>query len=296
MNKTVVGAACLLAACGGGGDAMPDAASRACQDMGGSACFQLPTAPLQNRDGAPSALGCGPLVPTPAASALTISGSVLSYGTSKPVPGATIKLYSSASFATPFATATSAADATYSLDIPAGTPDQLWGEYVADGYLTVMPHGHRFDFANGNLADFNLRAVTPDNIESAALLVKEIWDPSAMAAVGNLYDCNRLVVMHAAVTLSSTSKTRTFVAGAPMYYGSPGAVPLAVPPEDRADTNDNGAFVAFHVPPGQQLYIQAWGFVDAAAQAQGEAGLKLIAETPLHTMANAAANVAMWAQ
>jgi hypothetical protein len=296
MNKTacVACAVWVMAACGGGGDAMPDAASRACQEMGGSACFQLPTAPLQNRDGAPSALGCGALTATPAPAALTITGTVLSFGTSKPLPNAALALYSSASYATPFATATSAADGTYSMNIAAGSPDVTWAEAIAADYLSVYVHAFRFDFSQGDITAFNPRVLTPDNVESAALLVKEIWDPTVMVAVGNVYDCTRSVVMHAAVALSSTSSTRTFVAGAPMYYGAPGAVPLAVPPEDRGDTNDNGAFVAFHVPPGQTLYLQAWGFIDAAAQAKGEAGLTLIAEQQLHTVANGAANVSLW--
>jgi hypothetical protein len=293
MIKTAC-AAWLLVACGGGGEAMPDAPSRACQEMGGSACFQLPTAPLQNRDGAPSALGCGALTPTPSAAALTITGTVLSFGNSKPVPNAALALYSSASYATPFATATSLADGTYSMAIAAGSPDVAWAEAIAPDYLGVYVHAFQFDFSQGDIADFNPRVLTADNVESAALLIKEIWDPSVMVAVGNVYDCNEVVVMHAAVALSSTSGTRTFVAGAPMYYGAPGAVPLAVPPEDRGDTNDNGAFVTFHVPPGQTLYLQAWGFVDAAAQARGEAGLTLVGEQPLHTVANVAANVSLW--
>lgn len=296
MNKTVVVLWGLAAACGGGGDSTPDAPNRACQDMGGSACFQLPTAPLSTRDGAPSALGCGPVVPATAPSALTISGTVATYGTNKPVADATIKLYSSPDYATAFATAMSAADGTYTIDVPAGTAEMLFGEYTAPGYLDVYPQASRPNFQMGDITGFKLSVIVPDNVESLALLVKEIWDPSSAVVAGNVFDCNRENVMHAEVVLSTTSGTRTFAPRASMYFGSAGVVPIVAPPDERGDTNDNGAFAAFHVPTSEPtLYLQAWGFVDAAAQAQGEAGLTLLTEQRIHIPTGAFANVALWA-
>jgi hypothetical protein len=172
----------------------------------------------------------------------------------------------------------------------------MWGELSAATYVDQFPHAFRYDFSQGDITQYNLRAALADNVESAALLVKEIWDPASMVAAGYVLDCNRMIVMHAAVALSTTSKTRTFAPRASVYYGAPGAVPLAVPPEDRADTNDNGAFAVFHIQIGQPLYLQAWGFVDAAAQAKGEAGLTLIGEQPVHVAANSLANVQLWTQ
>jgi hypothetical protein len=296
MNKTVVVLLWgLAAACGGGGDSTPDAPSRACQDMGGSACFKLPTAPLSNRDGQPSALGCGPIVPALAPSALSISGVMSAYGTNKPVGGGSVKLYSSPDYATPFATTTAAADGTYSIDVPQGTPDVLFGEYTSDGYLVVYPQAQRANLTQGNITDFRLSVLTPDAVESAALLAKEIWDPAYMVIAGNVYDCQRLVVMHAVVVLSTTSGTRSFATRASIYYSVPGAVPLVAPPDERWDTNDNAAYAAFHVPVDRPtLYLQAWGFVDAAAQAQGEAGLTLIGEQPVHIAVGGFGNVVIW--
>jgi hypothetical protein len=126
--------------------------------------------------------------------------------------------------------------------------------------------------------------------------VKEIWDTTSMTAAGTVYDCNRMVVQHVAVTVSITSGSRAFVPGLSVYYGAPGVVPLAVPPDERADTNDNGAFALFRIPDGQHVFVQAWGFLDAAAQAKGEAGLTLIGEQVVHGVANAVANVTVWAQ
>lgn len=263
--------------------------------MGGSACFQLPTAPLSTRDGTPSNLGCGPIVPAATTAPLTISGVMATYGANKPVGGGEVKLYSSPDYATPYATTTAAADGTYSIELPAGTPDVLFGEYTAAGYLVVYPHAQRPNLTQGNITDFKLALATPDNVESAALLVKEIWDPAATVIAGTLLDCQRLVVMHGIVVLSTTSGTRSFAPRASIYYSAPGAVPLVAPPDERWDTNDNGAFAAFHIQPTQStMYLQAWGFVDAAAQAQGEAGLTLIAEQPVHIVVNTFDNVALW--
>ena len=291
--RAVVGVS-LVAACGGS-DAPQDASALACKQMGGAVCFQMPTAPLSNRDGGPSTLGCGPLVATPSPTAVTFSGSILSYGTNKPIPSATIALHSSADYGTPIATTTSMADGTYSIQVPTGTPDALWGHFTNASYLEFFIHATRPDLSMGDIPDFTLRMVTADNIESAALLVKELWDPAFMTIAGTVYDCNRMVVQHAAVALSSTSGTRTFVPGASLYYGAPGVVPLAVPSDERVDTNDNGAFAVFRVPAGQ-LYLQAWGFVDAAAQARGEAGLTLIGEQAVHGATNAVANVSIWSK
>ncbi|HSD88154.1 MAG TPA: hypothetical protein VLB44_11590 [Kofleriaceae bacterium] len=286
----------VAGACGGSDNATPDAPSTACKDMGGSACFQLPTAPLSNRDGAPSVLGCGAFVPTPAPAPITFSGTFLAYGTSKPIAGGSIKVYDSVDFATPIATAISATDGAYSVTYPAGTRNELFGEFSAAGFLTIFPHYVRADLSQGDVSMYTLRIATSDNIESAGLLVKEIWDPTSAVVAGTALDCNSLIVMHAAIVVSSASGTRQFVPGVSVYYGSPGAVPLAVPPGDRADTNDNGAFALFHVKPQQPLFVQMWGFVDGAAQAKGEAGLTLIGESPIHVVADTSISLNLWAK
>jgi hypothetical protein len=286
----------VLVGCGGG-DVQPDASLlKPCKEMGGSACFQLPTAPVSTREGAPSALGCG-YVPKPAPSTVTFSGVVRQYGSStKLAPNATIKLYGSSDYATPLATTTSdATDATYSITVPAGTEDRLYGEFSAAGFLTIYPEDVRVDMTMDHTM-FNLQMVTPDIIEGAAIPVKEIWDPESAVFAGTAYDCNGLVIMHAAITVSTVQGQRAFAPGATVYYGAAGAAPIAISPDDRGDTNDNGAFALFHLKPGAQLYAQSWGFVDAAAQAMGEAGLTLIAEHPLKVVANTAGNVSLWAK
>lgn len=296
MKRTVV-IVCTLAACGGSDSKpTPDASTTACKDTGGDACFQLPTAPVTTRDGAPSATGCGEYVPHTAPAPLTVSGFVRAFGSGTAVPNASIKVYSSADFATPFATTTSGSDGSYSVQYPAGTPDLLFGEFEAAGYLAVYPHYVRGDLQNGDVTDYTLQVITSNVIEGAAVLVHEDWNPSYAVFAGTALDCNRMIIMHAAVVISSTQGSRTFIPGVSLYYAAPGAAPIAAPPQDRGDTNDNGAFAIFHLSPGAPVYVQMWGFVDANAQAQGEAGLTLLAEEPIHVVANTVGNVALWSR
>ncbi len=284
----------VVTGCGGGGST-PDAFVKTCQNTGGELCFQLPTAPLSTRDGNPSALGCGPIVPALSTSAVNVSGNVEPYGATTPIPNAQLHVYSDVNWSTTVATGTSAADGTYTMQFPAGTPNLLWGSYSAAGYLTENSHAQRANLAQGNVTGYNLHLFTSDFVESAAILVKENWDPAYNGIAGTAFDCNRLVVEHAAIAVSSTSGTRTFIDGTSLYYGVAGAVPLAAPSDQRGDTNDNGVFAVFRVPAGTQ-YVQMWGFVDANAMAQGEAGLTLVGEQPIHAVANELTTVALWAQ
>jgi hypothetical protein len=248
-----------------------------------------------NSDLAPVALGCGPLEITSSTAPTTYTGNVGFFGSGDPIADAEIVLYDSAAFDTPIATATSAADATYSLTYPAGTPDLLWGSVGGPGALTTYRHALRPDWSLGDVADYNLRIFTPENIEGAAVLVEERWDETTAVAAGFALDCDLRVVQHAAVTLSSTSGSRTFVDGASVYYGAPGAVAIAVSPEERGDTNDNGIFAVFRIPPGDGLYLQTWGFPDEAAMAEGEAGLVLVGEAPVHGVADSVIQIEIWA-
>jgi hypothetical protein len=262
--------------------------------MGGSACFQLPTDTLQTRDGMPSRLGCGAFVNRPANGPVNVSGNVHTFGTNKPVPGADVKLYGAPDYATPIAMATSLADATWSLQVPVGTPNELYGLWAATGYLSVYTYNIRLDWRQGDVTQFNVQVVTPENIEAAGILVKENWDPAEMVVLGTALDCNGVIVEHAAIVASSTPGQRDFAPRVTVYYGAPGAVPLAVTPQDRGDTNDNGAFALFHIESEAPIYVQMWGFVDAAAMAQGEAGLTLVAEQSIHPIVNNAGSLNLW--
>jgi hypothetical protein len=287
MMRTAI-SLCFVAACGGddGGGATPDAGiDQACQEWGGAACFQLPTAPMTNSDGAPSAQSCPPNTPRTSTPTMSYSGNVGFFGTNNVIAGAQVDAYTSVAYTSPIASATSAVDGTYTLTIPAGSPDVLWVSAGGPGALTTYNHGYHARLFDGDITDFNLRLFTPGNIEGATGLVGGTWDESKAVLAAYVLACDARVVTHAAVVISSTAGTRTFVDGVQLYYAAPGAVPLAVPPTDRADTNDNGIVAVLGLPPGDSLHVQVWGFRDEAALARGADGLSLIADHPLHIAA-----------
>lgn len=294
---TMKGLSCgivLLVGCGGG-KAGPDAYVRTCVKDGGETCFQVPTAPVSDRNGAPSVLGCGNIVPQPSLVPVTFSGKVMRYGVSTVIPNAHLEIFSDRGFQNKVGDATSAADGTYSLTLPAGTPDLEWSRATADStFLVTNVYQFYPNLRQGDYTNFNPQIVTSDNIESAALLVKEIWDPSKHVIAGFVFDCNRVIVEHAEVVVSTTSGTRTFVDGVSTYYGVPGAIPIVAPPDQRGDTNDNGAFAVFHLPPDQTFYIQVWGFVSASAMSSGADGLTLLQEVPFNGIANSATSMNVW--
>ncbi len=267
-----------------------------CKDEGGEACFQLPTAPMVNGDLEPSSVGCGAFETTDLPDALTIAGVVETFGGGDPVAAADLAIYEAVDFADPIVTGTSGDDGTYSLTVPAGSQSQLWTERGADGFLTAYYHAFRIDLSGDtDYSMFNLPMFTVDNIEGASVLAEERWDPATALVAGFAIDCESRAIQHALVVVSSTSGSRTFVDGVTVYYGAPGAVPIVVPATERLDTNDNGAFAVFRLPPGEELYLQTWGFPDQAAMDEGEAGLVLVGEQPLHAVANSVVNLEVWA-
>jgi hypothetical protein len=199
----------VLVGCGSGGGSDPDAgAAEACLEHGGAACFQLPTAPMTTAEGEASTIGCGPVVPEPSTEAVTYTGFVQFFGGGEPIAGAEVEIFPSGAFDTPVASATSGADGAYTLTFPAGTPDVLWASVTAPGALLNYRHAFRLDLASGDVADFDIAMFTPENIEGASVLVEERWDPERAGIAGLVLDCDRRVIMHAAVTVSSVSGLR----------------------------------------------------------------------------------------
>lgn len=267
-----------------------------CKAEGGAACFQLPTAPMINQDGEPSAIGCGPFEVTESTAPITFAGVVETFGGGEPIADADLAIFDAVDFAEPIVSATSGDDGTYTFSIPAGTPDLLWTERGSEGFLTAYFHAFRPDLSGDtDYSSFDLPMFTVENIEGASVLAEERWDTATAVAAGNALDCDRRVIQHATVVASSTSGSRTFIDGVSVYYGAPGAVPIVVPATDRPDTNDNGAFAVFRLPPGEEVYVQTWGFPDEGALAEGEDGLVLIGEQPVHIVADSVVQMQIWA-
>ncbi len=66
-----------------------------------------------------------------------------------------------------------------------------------------------------------------------------------------------------------------------------GDAPISV----QSMTNTDGVFVTIELPPGQERYLQVWGFVDDADLADGE--MTLLAEVPTPIIADAVVTVSL---
>ncbi len=276
-----------------------NATTKMCTNGSGDACLTLPTAPLLAHPtamttGAP-VLGCGPLQVMTSTMATVFSGAVLDYQNSATmVGGASITIYSQADFTGQLVTATSAADGTYSFTLPSGSPNVLFAKVTAANYVDAYYVNGHFDVTKPAVT-FNFTDVRTDSVGTLYGLVRETPDPTKATLAIVADDCNRAPLEHAIGVISSTSKKRTLVAGAGVYYTAHGTFPAPVLTSVQPDTTETGLIASVNVPVTGSLYLQVWGFPDATAQAKGEAGLELVAEYPLTLFASEAAIFAAYA-
>jgi hypothetical protein len=291
LGTWLVGAL-TLAACAS------DDAPESCSTRGGAACFVVPEAPLAafaaDDTPVPVALGCGPLTPTAAPSAVTLTGTIHDPISSATVPYAQLVVYGSAAFVDPIATTTTDATGTYSLTLPAGTPDVLYAQLAARGYLPEVVLQHAYD-TRAQPVSFAPYLLTPDDADTEAALVRTTYDPGKGAGAVFAHDCNRARLANAAITVSSTSRQRTFVDGLVVAYTADTALVPELLSVQRA-TSRQGAAGVVNVPPGTTLYAQAWGFPDAASVARGETGLVLLDELPFRVDAGSVTGIELYAR
>jgi len=144
-----------------------------------------------------------------------------------------------------------------------------------------------YDLTQPEISMLDYRGPTPDLLATITGIVRVDAKPGTAVMALAVNDCDGASIEHAIVTISSTSKTATHVPGFNTFYTPPGDLPIPVLRSERADTNNNGAVGILNVPPGQ-FYAQAWGCIDASAMSKGKSGLRLIAEWPMPSFADAA--------
>jgi len=253
-----------------------------CADAGGAACFVLPTAPLAaiRPDGTPDslALGCGPLTATALDHPITITGVVTDPLSRAHVPGTQLVFYDSTALASPLDSVVSAASGTYTVTLPAGTGNVLSARLAARTYAPETLLRHVVDPA-ATTAQLDPYLLTPADADTYAGLIRTTYDPDKGALALFTHDCNRGRLEHAAIVISSASGTRRFIDGVTVAYTTDTEL-VPVLQSVRSDTTRLGAAGVVNVPAATTFYAQAWGFPDAAAFANREAGLVLLDELP----------------
>jgi hypothetical protein len=261
--------------------------------------FTLPTASLAAYNSmhymvAPS-LGCGPIVPTTSTHAVTINGSVVDYVNSTKGIAAMVTVYNADDFANPIAMTTSATNGAYSIQIPTAMPDLLYGKVTATGYLDIYYFNLRPDLSQALISKYNVADTTADGLDQLYGLVRVTPDMTKASLAVTAFDCNKNVLQHAIVVISTVSGKRSFLGGASVFYTASGAFPAPELTAVQPETNDNGAAAALNITVSKPIFVQVWGFPDDAAVAMHEKGLALIAEHQVMLTAGQLAGLNAWA-
>jgi hypothetical protein len=262
-----------------------------CEVEGGEACFEAPTAALvawQNGASSAPSLTCAKPEPTNATQSVALGGLMRQYTAATPIAGVTIDAYSSIDMTTLVFTSTTGSDGTFSGTIPIGSPDTLHIKVTGSAILPGFALYQKYDVTTPSISDLVYYGPTQSLIDLIETTTRTDQDVAKTAIAAVVKDCDGKNLEHAIVTVSSTSKTATHVAGVNVLYGPAGDLPLPVVRSERADTNDNGAVALLNVPASGTLYVQAWGYLAAGDVAKGTAGLKLLAEWPIVTVAGGA--------
>jgi hypothetical protein len=273
-----------------------------CRVDGGAACFKQPTQVMSTYESGGASyvpvLGCGAIVPTGSTMTVTLHGHIKDFNSAGAVAGATLDVFESGDYHGTIATATTGGDGAYSMSLTSGTLDLLWATISGGGVETQLIHQLRPDLGQAAVeVDFTTAPTAElDAIISSEPRVEIVRDHQLAQLSVRVLDCNRRRITRAVVVLSATAGVRDFVEGAPVFYSANGEeFPLPVSHEQISETGTDGSAVALNVPVNGGLYVQAWGFPDAAALARGEDGLVLIAEHVVARRAGAGTRVNLWA-
>jgi hypothetical protein len=270
-----------------------------CAVNGGAACFEPPIAVMVARGagGAEVApdFGCAPPSANASTIDVTMSGTITDYETGDPIPGAEAEIFGDATFTTALVTGTAAADGSYSVVIPAGTPDLVHtrGTYPA-GYLQAYAFNAKLDLTQPTLEvdGWGMRGAWVATVAGLAGITQEPGTPTIIASA---LDCAGRTVAHAIITVSAAAGGPTHIAGANVVYTAPGNLPLPVSRDTSTESSNNGTAVITNLSRARtSVWVQAWGFRDAAALAAGKSGLTLVAQYEIPVFADSLVVIDLW--
>jgi hypothetical protein len=280
-------AASLMGACGGDDDAPVDVGI--CEEVGGEACFELPTVEAKRDDDSAPDWDCAAPVITSSTADIAIMGTAFDFqNSSDPIPNATIEAFDSLDFSTPVAMATADAQGVYSITLPAGmAKSRMNWRTSADGWLDTYALNSSVDVTQTTISGATRRAISELTANALPAFIGVTRTDGFGVLAGTAVDCDGESVKNVIATLSTTSSAGdadpAFVAGPQVYYFSNGSPDLPVrrnKPEDKA-TKGDGLFVIIEIPPttgSSHYFLQTWGYKTAADVAQGKAGLSLLSE------------------
>ena len=226
----------------------------------------------------------------PTTTDITLSGALLDFQTDEPLIGGAMTLYGDEGITgTELATTTSDDDGNYEFTLPTGQTHWAF-KIVAEDALDTYSLNQYYEPGV---------AAQSDDIDSVSLLTAQALPafigvtrtPGLGIIAGSIRDCDGNVVKGAVAAVSDTLDVASHVDGGVSYYFSAANTSLPVRHSLQAMTNTDGVFVTIELPPGQERFLQVWGFVDDADLADGE--MTLLGQVSAPIVAEAVVTVSL---
>lgn len=226
----------------------------------------------------------------PTSTDITLSGTVADFQTDDPLPDASVTVYGDDGITgSEIVTTDSDAEGLYELQLPSG--GTTWAfKVVAEGALDTYTLNEYFA-PTQELQSSILDSVSVLTAQALPAFIGVTRTPGLGVIAGSIRDCDGNRVKGAVAAVSDTVDDTNHVEGGVSYYFSALATSLPVRHSQQSMTNDDGVFVTIELPPGQERYLQIWGFTDEDDLADGE--MTLLGQTSSPIIADAVVKVIM---
>lgn len=278
----ILGLALTVAACGGD-DGTQDGgcATGLTRNCKGAACFIASCEVLQvdvggGAKGAPDLSCAAPTIETSAGD-VAATGTLKDFQSGDAIAGGTVDVfYPGDSFdGAPRVTATSDGDGNLSFTFPGPAPSRVNYRNRSEDALDTYALNNEIDVSG---ATVTTDRETVSNATAAILpaLIGIRRTEGLGILAGEALDCQDRVMENAIATVSSVSGAApSHIEGQQVYYFRND---LPAGRNLQPDTNADGLFSVMEITPGEDYYLQVWGYPTEADLALGAEGLKLISE------------------
>jgi hypothetical protein len=274
-----------LVACGGGGSSSPDAP----KENG----FSNPVAPLManmelSEDNwmeiGPADLSC---LNTPANDpattvAVALATEVRDFQSDNLVAGAQITVFRGQNTTDVFDTKTADENAKVTFNIPTGVT-RFGYKMTHESSLDTLLLNQKVEPSQPTQTEGSIKSVSKTTAQTMPALIGVARTPGTGVLAGAIRDCQDREISNFVATVSTVKGDHVFAPGADTYYFSD-KVGLPVRRSQQKTGSKNGLFMVIELQPQPTVYVQVWGYKDAAAMAAND--LPLIAELQTNVAAD----------
>jgi len=217
----------------------------------------------------------------PSTTDITLTGDLIDFQTEDPSTDSAITLYGDSGITgAELGTATSdSADGKYEVALPSGQTHWAFKVVAEDALDTYTLNQY---FAPDQAAQsLEIKSVSLLTAQALPAFIGVTRTPGLGIIAGSIRDCDGNYVKGAIAAVSDVPELPSHVDGGVTYYFSALSTSLPVRHSLESNTNTDGVFVTIELPPGQERYLQVWGFVDDADLSDGEPTLLGQVATPI---------------